>query len=208
MTQPIVLTAMLLLQPRLFGRILDDFWGWFLLFFNVSFSFITSFGRYLLNSTYADKYPLINILVGKMSSHFNFGQKSIFWPFFLCTTVGVSWICSLIIVIKKIVIYRKEKNLVQQLNLGRQFNNVRYNQAVLKSPLLIGWVLFMITVALLMNLNRMELDDEMSRYLLRFCIYNTVVFVFKLVFPLMVMLANTKLSKSMLNSLKECFCTV
>ena len=50
LTEALILKAIILLKPRILGRILDDIWGWFLFTYNVAFSFIVHAGQLHLGS--------------------------------------------------------------------------------------------------------------------------------------------------------------
>ena len=120
---------MVLLKPRLLGRIIDDYWGSVLFKFNLGFSFITQGGRYKLGSF--DNQWRVNLIAGKLRN-LHQGLQSYFWPFFLCVTMILSLISCVVIIVKKIHIFRQERNIVQLLDLGPMnaatVNNFKYNK--------------------------------------------------------------------------------
>ena len=114
--------ALVLLKPALLGRIQDDFWGIFLLLFNLGFSFTCHFVRYLLGTIRIIllKTYIWDVLVGKMFPID--GTRStdyLFWPVFFGIKMGISIASSIVIIGKGISFHLKEKNLVQQIQLGQ-----------------------------------------------------------------------------------------
>ena len=201
-----VIKAMVLLKPRLLGRILDDFWAHFFLMFNIGFSLSAHLGQYYIGAFHT---MFLNIMTGRMNPSVN----GLFWP--ICLGVTVNFVSCIIIVVKKIIIYQKEKNLVQQLNLNQNqnhqvvFNNVQYNKSLCKSPIFIGLTMtFFIVLAfrIVLGLFWFDLDDETSTYIILFFFLIKNLVIIKLIIPIIVLFNNQDMRTFMLNALKECFC--
>lgn len=208
-TEVVVMKAMVLLKPRLFGRILDDFWGGFLLMFNIGVGFIAHIGRYQLGAF--DNFWAAHFLVGRMNPIEDLLFASFFWPIFLTITMGLSLASCLVIVIKKIIAHYKEKNLVMHinLNLGQNqhvFNTSKYNKSIFKSPILISMTFIMFSVfVFLVFLPMFDMDEEISKYKLRFYLTITITILFRYVIPIIVLCNNPDMRKFMLRTIKEYF---
>ena len=99
----------MLMNTRLLGRIMDDFWGQFILAFNIGFCSIAHLGRYHLGEI--DNTWEVNIMVGRMEAPN--GQAVIlstnYWTTFYAISCGFSLVSGVVMVTNKVSIYYKEK---------------------------------------------------------------------------------------------------
>ena len=195
----------MLLKPSLLGRILDDFWGVFLLLFNLGFSFIFHFVRYLLGTIINHRMSNVHIWVGKMFPID--GTGTLFWPVFCGITLGISIASSIVIIGKSISFHLKEKSMVQQIQLGqtnrRHFNTSEYNKPLWKPPILVGLAAFFASVTSISRFLIFSNDDLLSLYQ-----YNLYFFVVgsichKVFFPVIVLVINPNMRQFMYNAISK-----
>ena len=97
-----VIKAMVILKPRLLGKILDDFWSRFLLMFNIGFSVSVQLGQYFHGVT--ENTFIYNVMIGKMKSPL--GNRP-FLLIFNAVIIVITFASCAIIAIKKMIIHYK-----------------------------------------------------------------------------------------------------
>ena len=204
LTEVIVLKAVVIIDTRLVGRINDDFWGYVVLLFNIGLSFLCNLGRYFLGAI--DNQWEVNLLSGKMKPFQHAAiTSSYYWRIhnYLCFGLGLA--SSIIIVGKKVMVYHREKNTIQHIIPFNTFNTSKYNMSVL-NILAIIFLMFAcyVIVQLTIYLSKLDLDDKITYYTLRFYLkLGAVRLFFRLIIPIIVLSCNPDMRKYMWRELKR-----
>ena len=135
MTEAITVKAAMATKFKYMGGINDYFFGHFLFVANLGFAIGSAFGMYHLGSLQLD------IIIFSGEGFETEAVVQIFMPLFLSVTLLITGISGTVLTLKKNVEERKDQrilnnicvNLDKKCDRVREFNNIKFNQPILKN---------------------------------------------------------------------------
>ena len=191
LTEAVLIKAIMATNYKHISSINDKFFNDLFFMFNFGFSFGSHFALFFLGSLGSDQL-LIGVVQDKSQSQ----GHSIFYVITFGTISVISSVSLLIISFKKFIAYRKDKNMVHNINImlstgnegeksnSIQFNTSKYNKPIISTIFLISnavLVSCVIWIIIFFNVH----NDQHLEYVTNFLFVWAASFLVKNIFPIL-----------------------